>query len=152
NHVLVSVLPGSVVLAPKQVLAFTATVLGADNQNVIWKFQGAGCTVAPNCGAITQEGAYTAPGAAPKPNSLQVVAVSSDDVSQSGSANVTISTGIHITTLHPASVYAGAADGFTLKVLGSGFADSTQGAGATLLSTAPRVPLLVPRPENVSLR
>jgi hypothetical protein len=133
NHVVVSVLPGSVVLAPKQVQAFTATVLGADNQNVIWKLQGAGCTVAANCGGITQQGAYTAPGAAPNPNALQVVAVSSDDVSQSGTANITISTGINITTLHPASVYAGAADGFTLKVLGSGFADSTQGAGSTLL-------------------
>lgn len=133
NHVVVSVTPGSVVLAPKQVQAFTATVLGADNQNVIWKIQGAGCTVATNCGVVTQQGAYTAPGAAPKPNGLQVVAVSSDDVSQSGAANVTISTGINITTLHPASVYAGAADGFTLKVLGSGFADSTQKPGSTLL-------------------
>jgi hypothetical protein len=61
------------------------------------------------------------------------VAISSDDTTQSGSANVAISTGANILSLHPASVYAGAADGFTLLVEGSGFALSSPGPGATLL-------------------
>jgi hypothetical protein len=73
-------------------------------------------------------GVYTAPGGAPTPDALQVVAVSSEDPTQSGTANVTISTGVNILTLHPASVYAGAANGFTLKVIGTGFATSVSGA------------------------
>jgi hypothetical protein len=133
NHVLVTVLPGSALLVPLGVQPFIATVLGTDNQNVVWQIQGAGCSAAGICGAITPAGVYTAPGGAPTPDALQVVAISSEDPSQSGVANVTISTGVNILTLHPASVYAGAANGFTLKVIGTGFASSTSGSGAVLL-------------------
>ncbi len=48
-------------------------------------------------------------------------------------ANVTISTGANILTLHPASVYAGAANGFTLRVDGSGFVATSPGPGSALL-------------------
>jgi hypothetical protein len=89
--------------------------------------------VAGICGAITPTGVYTAPNAAPIPDALQVVAISSEDPAQSGIANVTISTGVNILTLHPASVYAGAANGFTLKVIGTAFAASVSGAGSVLL-------------------
>ena len=133
NHVVVSILPGSVLLAPLGVQPFTATVLGADNQNVVWQVQGSGCVFAGACGAITSGGVYTAPGAAPAPDALQVVAISADDSSRMGVANVVISTGANILALHPASVYAGAADGFTLKVDGSGFAASNSGNGSVLL-------------------
>jgi hypothetical protein len=85
------------------------------------------------CGAIDANGNYTAPGSAPTPDALQVLAVSSDDTTQSGAANVTISTGASILLLHPASVYAGAADGFTLLVEGSGFTASSPGPGSILL-------------------
>jgi hypothetical protein len=61
------------------------------------------------------------------------VAISSDDPSQSGIANVTISTGANILALHPSSVYAGAAQGFTLRVDGSGFAASSPGPGSAML-------------------
>ena len=50
-----------------------------------------------------------------------------------GSANVAISTGSNILSLHPASVYAGGANGFTLTVNGSGFVLSNPGPGSTLL-------------------
>jgi hypothetical protein len=133
NHVLVTVLPGSALLAPLGVQPFVATVLGTDNQNVVWQIQGAGCSPAGICGAITPLGVYTAPGGAPAPDALQVVAISSEDPSQSGTANVTISTGVNILTLHPASVYAGAANGFTLKVIGTGFTASASGSGSVLL-------------------
>lgn len=133
NHVLVTVLPGSALLVPLGVQPFVATVLGTDNQNVVWQIQGAGCSVAGVCGAITPAGVYTAPGGAPTPDALQVVAVSSEDPAQSGIANVTIFTGVNILTLHPASVYGGAADGFTLKVIGTGFGASVSGAGSVLL-------------------
>ncbi len=103
NHVLVAVQPGSVTLAPGI------------------------------CGTINPSGTYTAPGAAPAPDAIQVVAVSSDDTSQSGIANVTISTGANILALHPSSVYAGAAQGFTLRVDGSGLAASSPGPGSAML-------------------
>jgi hypothetical protein len=133
NHVLVSVSPQNITLAPLAVEGFMATVLGTSNQSVVWQVQGTACTNGGACGAIDANGNYTAPGSAPAPNALQVVATSSDDSTQSGSANVTISTGANILTLLPASAYAGAADGFTLLVEGSGFAASSPGPGSTLM-------------------
>jgi hypothetical protein len=133
NHVLVSVQPGSVMLAPLAVQGFTASVLGSGNQNVVWQVQGTACSTVGVCGTINPNGTYTAPGAPPAPDAIQIVAVSSDDTSQSGIANVTISMGANILTLHPSSVYAGAAQGFTLRVDGSGFAASSPGPGSTML-------------------
>ena len=133
NHVLVSVQPGSITLAPKAVQRFTAGVLGTSNQSVIWQVQGAACSNAGVCGTIDAFGAYTAPAAPPAPDAIQIVAISSDDTSQSGIANVTISTGADILTLHPSSVYAGAAQGFTLRVDGSGFAPASPGPSSTML-------------------
>jgi hypothetical protein len=133
NHVLVSVQPGSVTLAPLAVQGFTASVLGTSNQNVVWQVQGAACSNAGICGTINANGTYTAPSAAPAPNAVQVVAISSDDTSQSGIANVTISTDANILALHPSSVYAGAAQGFTLRVNGSGFAASSPGPASAML-------------------
>lgn len=133
NHVIVSVLPGSVTLAPLAAQGFTASVLGTSNQNVVWQVQGTACSNAGVCGSISANGTYTAPGAAPAPDAIQAVAISSDDTTQSGVANITISTGANILTLHPSSVYAGAAQGFTLRVEGSGFAASSPGPGSVML-------------------
>jgi hypothetical protein len=133
NHVLVSVQPASITLSPLSVEGFAATVLGTSNQSVVWQIQGTACANAGVCGAIDANGNYTAPGSAPSPDALQVVAVSSDDTTQSGASNVTISTGSNILALHPASVYAGAANGFTVLVEGSGFVASSPGPGSTLL-------------------
>jgi hypothetical protein len=134
NHDAVSILPSSVALAPAQMQQFTATVTGATNQNVVWQIQGSACSAgAFACGAITPAGIYTAPGAAPSPDAIQIVAISSDDTAQSATANVSVTTGVNILTLHPASVYAGAADGFTLLVSGSGFTPTVTGASSTLI-------------------
>jgi len=133
NHVVVSVQPANVTLAPLSVQGFTASVLGTSNQSVVWQVQGAACTGAGICGSIDANGTYTAPGTAPTPNAVQVVAISSDDRSQSGVANVTTTTGANVLSLHPSSVYAGAAQGFTLRVEGSGFAASTPGPGSVVL-------------------
>jgi hypothetical protein len=132
NHVLVSVQPGNVTLAPLAVQGFTATVLGTNNQNVVWQIQGAACVSAGVCGTISANGTYTAPGAAPSPNTLQVVAISSEDTSQSDTANVAIAGGADILSLHPASVYAGGAEGFTLRVAGSGFIPTSPGPGSVM--------------------
>lgn len=133
NHVLVSVQPANVTLPPLAVQAFQASVLGTTNQNVVWQVQGTACSTAGACGTVDANGIFTAPASAPSPNAIQVVAISSDDPTQSGSANVAISTGANILTLHPSSVYAGAAQGFTLRVDGSGFVPSSPGPGSTLL-------------------
>jgi hypothetical protein len=133
NHVVVSVQPASVTLAPQGVQGFTASVLGTANQNVVWQVQGSACSTTGACGTIDFGGIYTAPNSAPAPDAIQAVAISSDDTSQSGSASITISTGANILTLHPSSVYAGAAQGFTLRVDGSGYAASNPGPGSLLL-------------------
>ena len=133
NHDVVTVLPSTVTLAPLAVQQFSATVIGTSNQAVVWQIQGTACSVAGACGAIDANGIYTAPGSAPSPNTFTIVAVSADDPSQSGLANLTIATGANILALHPASVYAGAANGFTLRVDGSNFAASAPGPGSTLL-------------------
>lgn len=133
NHVLVSVQPQSITLPPLAVQAFTASVLGTSNQSVVWQVQGTPCGSAGFCGLIDANGNYTAPGSAPSPDALQVVAISSEDTTQSGAANITISAGLNVLSLHPGSVYVGAADGFSLLVEGSGFAPSSPGPGSTLL-------------------
>jgi hypothetical protein len=133
NHVVVSVQPASVTVAPLAVQGFTASVLGTNNQIVVWQAQGMGCSNAGACGTVDTNGIYKAPGSAPSPDAIQVVAVSSDDTSQSGAANVTISTGANLLALHPSSVYAGAAQGFTLRVDGSGFVASSPGPNSTML-------------------
>jgi hypothetical protein len=122
-----------VTLAPLAVQQFVATVLGAANQSVVWQIQGTACSVAGACGAIDAQGIYTAPGSAPSPNAFTIVAISADDLLQSGSANLNIAFGANILALHPASVYAGAANGFTMRVDGSNFVASTPGPGSVLL-------------------
>jgi hypothetical protein len=167
NHVLVSVQPVSITLAPLAVQGFTASVLGTANQSVVWQVQGAACSAAAACGTINANGIYSALSLAPIPDAIQVAAISSDDTSQSGTANVTISTGANILRLHPSSVYAGAAQGFTVKVDGSGFTSSSSGPSSLMLiggtsrittctsaleCTAPVTPADVATAGNVSVQ
>ncbi|MGA2483670.1 MAG: hypothetical protein ABSF92_11210 [Candidatus Acidiferrales bacterium] len=132
SHIVVSVTPSAVTLPPSATQPFAAAVLGTDDQNAIWQIQGPACANQP-CGSVDASGLYAAPLAAPSPNSIQVVATSSEDTSQTGSASVAIAGGPNISNLLPASVFAGAASGFTLKVEGSGFTPSSPGPGSTLL-------------------
>jgi len=133
NHVVVSVLPGSVTLAPGATQSFTASILRISNQSVIWQLQGPACATSAGCGLISAGGLYAAPATAPSPNTLQVVAVSSDDTSQFALANITLTSGASLQSLHPASVYAGGALGFVLRVDGGGFRTNSPGPGSTLL-------------------
>ncbi|MGB7435207.1 MAG: hypothetical protein WBR26_09300 [Candidatus Acidiferrum sp.] len=132
NHVVVSILPSSVTVPPLGTQSFSATVLGSTNQNVIWQIEGTGCGTSGSCGTVDSSGNYTAPSVAPSPNALEVVATSQYDSTQSASANVTISTQLQVLTIHPASVYVGGLDGFTLQVDGSGFVPSSPGPGSTV--------------------
>src|SRR5258708_9413870 len=58
NHVLVSILPGSVVLAPGAVEPFSANVLGTANQSVVWQRHSAACLASGACGTISVGGSY----------------------------------------------------------------------------------------------
>lgn len=99
---------------------------------MIWQIEGTGCGTSGSCGTVDSSGNYTAPSVAPSPNALEVVATSQYDSTQSASANVTISTQLQVLTIHPASVYVGGLDGFTLQVDGSGFVPSSPGPGSTV--------------------
>jgi hypothetical protein len=132
-HIGVSVQPGNAVVATTGTLQFAAIVTGAENSQVTWSIAGAGCGQFGVCGSIDSTGLYTAPPAAPTPALLDVVATSAADPSQSGTANVTISSGPVISSLAPTSAYAGSAGGFTLLVSGNNFSSSSPGPDSTIL-------------------
>jgi hypothetical protein len=128
----VAVTPVSAVVAPEETQQFTALVTGAINSAVTWSVTGAGCSGAA-CGTISAAGLYTAPNAAPSPNTVTVRATSVEDPSRSGTATVTIVAGVLLRTLRPSSLTAGTEGDVVLRVLGSGFAPGSGGAGATIV-------------------
>jgi hypothetical protein len=133
NHVLVSVQPANVTLSPLAVQGFQASVVGTTNQNVVWQVQGTACSTVGACGAVDANGIFTAPASLLHQNAIQVVAIGSDDPTQIGRCERDdFLTDEHL-ALHPSSVYAGAAQGFTLRVDGSGFVPSSPGPGSTML-------------------
>ena len=134
-HIVVGVLPGSATMSGGGQQRFTATVTGTDNQQVTWNVTGAGCGSPGTCGSIDSTGLYVAPQSAPSPDLINIVATSSEDTSQSGTATVTISGGPSISALAPSSAYAGSAGGFTLEISGNNFASSSPGPGSTILVT-----------------
>jgi hypothetical protein len=132
-HIVVSVSPPSATLAPGGAQSFVASVLGTDNQSVTWNATGVACAgVGSPCGGITSAGVFTAPISAPNPDSIIIVATSSEDTSRTGSASVTIATTAAITGLLPASALSGSAGGFTLRVQGGNFVVSGPGPGSVI--------------------
>jgi len=129
-HDVVSVQPGSVTIATGGQLRFAATVTGANNQQVLWSVTGIGCANAGVCGSIDSTGLYAAP---LSPVLINVVATSSEDITQSGTAFVTINNSPGIFSLSPTSAYAGSEGGFTLLVSGNNFSPSNPGPGSTIL-------------------
>jgi hypothetical protein len=130
THVVVSVQPGSVTIASAGQMRFAATVTGTSDQQVIWSVTGIGCANPGACGSIDSTGLFMAPRL---PVLINVVATSSEDITQSGTAFVTINNGPGIFSLSPASAYAGSAGGFTLLVSGNNFSPSNPGPGSTIL-------------------
>jgi hypothetical protein len=133
-HIVVTVSPPSASLAPATTQQFAASILGTTNQAVTWNVTGTACSAAGiPCGLIDANGLYTAPISTPSPNAVNVVATSSEDTSRTGSASVTITNAITITSLLPASVTAGGVGSFTLQILGGNFALTSPGPGSTIL-------------------
>jgi hypothetical protein len=143
----VTISPPSLTLPPQQVQTVTATVAGAADQNVTWDVNGSAngsiadgliCLPAsspcqapngPAAGAVE----YRAPATPPSPNVVSVRATSEANPAAQGFAMFTISTGPYITGLVPASVFAGAAQPFGLRVEGVQFAAGQPGAGSTIV-------------------
>jgi hypothetical protein len=69
----------------------------------------------------------------PSPNLITVVATSSEDTGQSGTATIIVTNAPAIFSLAPTSAYAGTAGGFTLLVAGNNFAPTIPGPGSTIL-------------------
>ena len=133
-HIVVSVSPPGATVSPDATQPFLATVLGTDDQSVTWNVTGAGCTgLGSPCGTITPTGLFTAPVSTPLPDVVSIVATSSEDTSRTGASNISIATNSIITQLLPASIFAGAAGGFTLRVQGGNFVTSAPGPGSVIM-------------------
>lgn len=127
----VSVSPQSATVAPSAQQTFNATVNNSSNQSVMWNVS---CS-AGTCGTISASGVYTAPSAAPSPNSITVTATSFADTTKSGSATVTIGTiGVSISPSTNVQVSAGASQTFAATVTGTSNQSvtwSVSGSGCT---------------------
>ena len=99
---------------------------------------GSGCSGAA-CGKIDSSGLFTAPGAAPSPNAISVVATTQSTPPVTLTAVVAVKTGPTIETVLPSSVNAGAVEGFPLEVEGLNFvAGSGPSASVILFNGAAR--------------
>ena len=112
---------------------FSASVSGAQSQNVTWSVNGvSGGTAAT--GTIDSSGKYTAPATLPNPATATVQAASTADPSVTGSAAVALWNPTPVlTAISPASVNTG---NITLTVTGSKFVNGSQVfLGGTALQT-----------------
>ncbi len=158
----VTVSPASVQVKLGSQTQFSAS--GAEDDVVVWGISGAGCS-GITCGEITADGLYTAPLAAPSPAVVTVVATSLFDLTQSGSATVTI--GIPATigvTISPgsATIAATGQQQFTANVTGtsntavswtvSGAGCVAAGCGTITSSGLYTAPSVIPSPAQVTVK
>ena len=140
GSVSVSIAPAFAFLAPSTgnltTEQFVATVSGNSNTAVIWTVQngvaGQGCAGAA-CGSVSATGLYTAPTAAPNPNTITVTATSVADSSVSGTATVVLTSGPAIEVILPSSAMAGPVEDFPLQVQGLNFVPGNGGSASVLL-------------------
>jgi hypothetical protein len=93
---------------------------------------GSGCTGAA-CGSISSSGLFTAPGAAPSPNAIAVIATTQITPPVTLTAVIAVKTGPTIETVLPSSVTAGAVEGFPLEVQGLNFVAGSGSSASTIL-------------------
>jgi hypothetical protein len=156
----VAVSPSSAQLKLGGQLQFTAT--GSADGVVLWSITGSGCS-GISCGMITSGGLYTAPSTAPNPSVVKVIATSLADLTQSGSASVTIGAPVIGVTISPmaATIAQSGQQQFSATVSGSanmavnwivsgvGCSGSSCGTvSSTGLYTAPAV---IPTPAQVTV-
>jgi hypothetical protein len=100
--------------------SFTATFANGSSAGVLWQVNGVPGGDATVC-TISASGAYTSPAVMPVPSTVTIIAVSSSDGSQNGTATVTLSPAIPVTVqVSPASasVVAGTGSQVFVAVLG----------------------------------
>jgi hypothetical protein len=123
--------PASPQVKPQGQVQFSAS--GPQSGVVVWSISGAGCSGIA-CGSINSSGLYTAPAAAPSPNTVTVKATSLANGAISGSTVVKIvaPTTVGVTVApSDASLNAGAKQQFTATVTGSSNTAVTWGLSGT---------------------
>jgi len=115
---------------------FFASVTGTPNTSVTWSVQrgvlGQGCAGSA-CGSVNGSGAYTAPGVAPSPNEITVVATSAADPTKSASSTIAIKSGPTIEVILPSSAMAGAVESFPFSIQGASFVAGSGSSASTIL-------------------
>ena len=157
----VVVTPASANVSPSGQLQFTAT--GSADDVVIWSVSGSGCS-GISCGEISSDGLYTAPATAPYPSIVTVVAMSLADLTQSGSAKVTVGTSGNIgVTISPVltTIAQSGQQQFSAVVTGSSngavnWTVSGAGCGGTACGTITSgglytAPVVIPKPAQATV-
>ena len=101
----VTVTPASATVSPGGTTQFLATVTGTTNTAVTWQVNGTPGGSATT-GTINANGLYTAPNTIPNPATVTVTAVSSANMSDSGSAMVTVAQQVAVTVTPNAATVA----------------------------------------------
>jgi hypothetical protein len=86
--VVVSPMAQTLVVSTQQ--QFTAKLTGTSNQVVEWSIGGTACTETTECGTITANGLFTAPGSVPSPAEITITATAKANTKDSGAAVVTV--------------------------------------------------------------
>jgi hypothetical protein len=95
SGVTVTITPTTATLQTGKTQQFTTTVTGTSNVSVTWKVNdvvGGNTTI----GTVSASGLYTAPAAAPSPNTVNVTATSAADTTKSATASVTVNAPISV--------------------------------------------------------
>lgn len=136
KKVTVTLAPSAVNVSLQNTVQFTATVLNATDTTVVWivnngttDIVGGNSTV----GTITTNGFYTAPATIPTPNRITIKAMSNANKTVSGTATVTLVSGVTF-TLAPATATVGTGEMLTFAATFSG---TTNGGVNWFVSTSP---------------
>ena len=113
SGVFIQVSPTTVSLNASQAQQFTASVTGSSNTAVNWTFN-------PQIGTLTSNGLYTAPASVTAAQTVNVIATSQADSTQSAVATVSLASGIRV-QISPtsASLLAGQSQQFGATVTGT---------------------------------
>jgi hypothetical protein len=90
----VTVSPASASLPMHGTQQFTSAVTGTSNTKVTWSIGGADCTGGRDCGSISAEGFYIAPGVIPGPDPITITALAEAGAPAPGAAYVTVTPAI----------------------------------------------------------
>ena len=126
NTLIVTVIPGSATIVVKQQQSFTASVTGTSNTNVTWTLTISSKDCTPGCGTLDSTTnatvTYTAPATIPSAlvpaagsttpaAPLTLTATSAANSKKSGTATITLDSGIRVSSVTPATATIAAGSG-----------------------------------------